>query len=169
MQLKYYLVTVLVLCLSSGQIRAQEIEGPESEELEKILTETLDDSEYVEEKRCLSSHEYHKVDILDSGHLVFRGRKDRIWLNILRNNCSGLRKGLTLQFEMHGRRVCRMGFLKGIQSFSDRHTPTAICVLGSFEKITEEQLALLEESLAKQKENSVVRSTKKAARAAKKQ
>ncbi len=168
MSLKYYLATLLTLCMCFfGLIHAAETEDTKSEELEKILSETLDDSEYVDEIRCLRSHEYHKVDILDSGHLVFKGRKNRIWLNILRNNCSGLRKGMAMQFEMHGRRVCRLDFFKGIESFNDRHTPTAICTLGSFEKVTEEQLALLEESLAKEKQSKVVRSTKKAAKAAK--
>jgi len=168
MQAKYYLIAIFVLGVGlPGPVFSQEIKASEAEELEKILSETLDDSEYVDEKRCLRSHEYQKVDILDSGHLVFRGRKDKIWLNSLRNNCSGLRKGLILQFQMHGRRVCRMDFFQGLQSFSDRNRPTATCVLGAFEQVTQEQLALLEESLAKQKNNKVVRSTKKAARAAK--
>jgi hypothetical protein len=174
MSLKYCLTTILVLCLSvPGLIHATEAEAEavakesSAEELEKVLSQTLDDSEYVDEKRCLRSHEYNKVEIINSGHLVFKGRKNRIWLNTLRNNCSGLRKGMAMQFEMHGRRVCRLDFFKGIRSFNDRHTPTATCTLGSFEQVTEEQLALLEESLAKEKESKVVRSTKRAAKAAK--
>ena len=169
MHLIFRLIAALLVFIALPvQALAQGVEGSEAEQLEKILSETLDDSEYVDEQRCLRSHEYQKVDILDSGHLIFKGRKGRLWLNTLRNNCSGLRKGLTLQFEMHGRRVCRLDFFKGILSYADRNTPTAICVLGSFEAVTEEQLALLEEALAKERDNKVVRSTKKAAKAAKK-
>ncbi|MBV1906668.1 MAG: hypothetical protein KUG75_11365 [Pseudomonadales bacterium] len=129
-------------------------------DLETILSEPLDDSEYIVTERCLSSHEYTNVDILDSGHLLFYGRRGKIWLNELRSTCTGLRKGLVLQFDMRDRRLCNRNYFSGINSFSSSGHVTARCVLGLFELVTEEQVMLLEESLAKEKTSDVLHSRK---------
>ena len=167
------LAVLLLTCMAGNAMQiaaatASETEAERAEDidLQKILSETLDDSEYVETRRCLRSHEYKRVEILDSGHVLFHGRKNQVWLNKLRRNCSGLRKGLVLRFDLHGKRACQMDFFSGLNSFRDVRAPTAICVLGEFELVTDEQVAMLKESLAKQKNSKVLRSVNKANKAA---
>jgi len=159
-------VSYFVVCALLGfgaPVLSVEKDDETDTDLESILTQPLEDSEYKEVDRCLRSADYRKVEIIDYGHLVFYGRRGDIWLNQLRHNCSGLRPKMTLQFEMHGRRLCSLDFFKGIERISSR-MPTANCILGDFEKVTEEQIALLVDSLAKEKETDVIRRTNKAAK-----
>ncbi len=116
--------------------------------VEEILNSTLDESAYGEVSRCLPSHTYDRVEILDDRHLVFYGRRNQVWLNKLRHKCPGLRRRDALKFDITGSRLCELDSVTAIESrgFGIDET-SAKCALGSFQEIPAEQAALLMEQI----------------------
>ena len=44
-------------------------------------------------RRCLGDMDYRHFRALDEKHILFEGRRDRLWVNTLRTRCSDLRFG----------------------------------------------------------------------------
>ena len=119
-------------------------EPTKAERLEAILTEALPESEYREMSRCLWANNYRSVEVLNDRYLIFRGNKDRVWINRLRNRCHGLRKNQILVFERTGMRLCSTDT---VSTHSYGFGISARCMLGEFEKIDELRADALEEAL----------------------
>lgn len=123
-----------------------------------ILGEPIDASARSAEKRCLSDHEFRSFRVLDDQHLLFHGRRDRIWLNRLRMRCPDLRRAQTLQVRTHSitGRICDMDSFKAADWFPwpwYRRWPwhwasswgtTMNCTLGTFRPVTPDQAERLE-------------------------
>jgi hypothetical protein len=168
------LITLLLALalLGSGAVRADTdapTEADEAQDLEaavsEILSRPVDDDEYGETQRCITTAQYRQIDVLDERRVAFVGRRGQIWLNQLRNVCAGLQKRHAIELHSSGMRTCRQDSFYGVdaslsQAFmrrdglgrpdplgahSARQTPR--CMLGDFERISEEQLALLKEAL----------------------
>lgn len=104
--------------------------------------------DYARTERCLSTHEYRSVEVLDENHLLFTGMsRDRLWLNKLRTRCPGLRRHDTLAFELRSNQLCNLDTATVIDRFLfwERTGPT--CSLGEFEQLTPGQAELLREAL----------------------
>ena len=120
------------------------VEQTKAERLQAILTETLPESEYRELTRCLSTRVYRRVEILSDQYLIFKGSRNRVWVNRLRHRCPGLRRHHILKFDLFGQNICDMDRVSAIdRSFGDI---SASCSLGPFEEIDEQRAAALKEA-----------------------
>ena len=123
----------------------QALEQAKEEAIEDILNTPLAAEDYnTEDSRCLSSHEYRSVDVLDDQHVVFRGSGERLWMNQLRTRCVGLRQDEVLRFEMRSNRVCDMDTFQSLDQGLGFIRASGTCTLGTFTPITPEQLEAIE-------------------------
>lgn len=139
-------VTLSGWVFAAGATRAEEppVAGI-SPEARAILDDVLPAGSYSATGACVSLRSVRKVDVLDSGHILFSARREA-WLNRLALNCRGLRPGQLLEFSQYGSRLCRHDTLlareRGIAAGED-FPPR--CRLGSFEKVDLQQAAMLRE------------------------
>lgn len=118
-------------------------EAAKQETIADILSQPLAAEEYGQDERCLSTHVYDQVDILDDQHVVFRGRGDKLWLNKLRNRCIGLKRNDVLQFRVRDSRICDLDTFEGVDSLL-WGIRSGTCTLGTFRPVTPEQLEAIE-------------------------
>lgn len=90
---------------------------------------------YAVTSQCLSTSLYRNVEIIDDQHLLFRGSRDRAWMNELRSPCTGLRRNDTLLFELHGSRACKADRVSVIETFMGFRRTGPSCALGEFKPI----------------------------------
>ena len=114
-----------------------------AERLETILTETLPESAYRDTTRCLWANAYRSVEVLSDRYLIFQGKRDRVWINRLRNRCRGLRNDQILVFKRYGTRLCDTDQVSGS---SRGFGISASCMLGEFEEIDEQRANALKEA-----------------------
>jgi hypothetical protein len=136
---------------AEGESQAEEL--PVLEDIETILTQPLDQAEYVESQRCLSRYKFDRVEFLDNEHVLFIGRGGKAWLNTLRAPCVGLRRRDIPRFEYRGaNQLCNLDTFVGLDSnFSGFSRSSASCALGSFQPVTQEQVALLKATVESRK------------------
>lgn len=124
------------------------------ERLDALLAETLPADEYRETKRCLSRYQYRKIDILSQDYLLF-SKNDEYWLNKLKNRCPGLRYDAILTTTPKGTSsLCqgdpvyatsRMDLDRGFDAGGRPLGYQGMCILGEYQSISAEQVALLRE------------------------
>jgi hypothetical protein len=102
--------------------------------------------------RCLPELQYRGMLPLDEKHLLFTGKGDRQWVNILRHRCHDLRHGSVLRVRSHSSsRICDTDrfavddwFEWPWYSRAPWHwgawSTGMTCTLGSFYPVTEAQL-----------------------------
>ncbi len=131
-------------CLAATDSSQEEL--PSS--VEEILSGAPRPEDYSDSVTCLQRNDYQQVEVLNRELLLFKGRRDKFWLNRLRQPCIGLRRTDTLAFEMRDNRLCNLDTFSGIGSFGrPLERTSARCGLGKFETISPEQVKLLKESL----------------------
>ena len=116
--------------------------------VEEVLASSLSEADYGKPERCLQTSEYTRIEVLDKKHLLFEGRGGKYWLNTLRNECPGLRKGAILQLDLTSSRVCNLDTVTAIESrrfYFDRVSAT--CSLHEFVAIPEEQAEFLKNEI----------------------
>lgn len=120
-------------------------------DIDEILSYELDKTEFGEAKNCLSRSEYQSFRALGDRHLLFEGRSDRQWVNVLRGRCAGLRGDSTFILKQtSGNRTCDMDRFEVV----DRSSLTqgiagtgAVCALGEFRPVAKAQLHEIETRL----------------------
>jgi hypothetical protein len=158
----------MVLSAATPAPTAAAVEPALSARVQEILNRAVDDEPSISDvHRCLVRGRFHRAEILDDQLVVFIGRGDNVWLNQLSSRCLGLHGGLKLEMHTNGIRICRRDSVYGSDFSAMRdligvsETPhagvasraiqagrrTARCTLGPFEKITRDQLRLLQETL----------------------
>lgn len=131
------------------------------EEITAILSEPLVAEQYGEPRRCLSDREYRDFRAIDDRRILFKGRREELWLNTLPIRCPDLRHSSVLVVKsVHSMgRMCDMDtFMVG--DWFDwpwyRRWPwhwgwgwgaSATCSLGEFQPVTEAQVEAIEEAL----------------------
>jgi hypothetical protein len=105
------------------------------------------EGERGEIERCINTIEYQSVEILDSEHLVFKGRGDKRWLNQLRMKCPGLRRHDTLSFEIRSNRLCEFDSFRSVDLTGYRGATSPRCSLGRFEPVSPDQVQMLKDAL----------------------
>ena len=119
-------------------------------DIDDILTYELDPAEYGEQKNCLYTHDYRSFRPLGNRHLLFEGRNDKQWVNVLRGRCPGLHKDSKFIMRPNvSNRVCDKDQFD-IADHIDPYTlsgkgPT--CVLGEFKPVTAAQVEEIENRL----------------------
>ena len=85
-----FVATLLTIggCATSpeAEMRRQNMEA----DIDEILTYELDETEYGGPENCLSNQKYRSFRAIGDRHLLFEGRRDKQWVNILRGRCAGL-------------------------------------------------------------------------------
>ena len=120
-------------------------------DIDEILSYELDKTEFGDAKNCLSTNEYRSMRALGDRHLLFKGRKDKLWVNVLRGRCPGLRNDSTFIMNptMSGR-TCDKDRFEVIERFGgslSRGISGPMCVLGEFKPVAKGQLEEIETRL----------------------
>ncbi len=141
-------------CAASPEVedRRKAIEA----DIDEILSLPLDPAEYGEVKRCLSDMEFRGYRAIDDRHILFEGRRGKLWMNTLRGRCSDLRYGDVLVVrQFSSSRMCDGDQFRVTDWFDSpwyRRWPWQwgtgpICVLGKFQPVTEAQVEEIEARL----------------------
>ena len=156
-----------VACLGAASSeKAEQGEGaPEAQiTAEEILANPLGDEAYQQSARCLSSGKYRRVEIMNNQVLIFHGRGDQKWLNILPNRCHGLQGDMVPQFEKRGMRLCERDQFSGQPRFR-LDAPSMPCSLGRFHATTSDGITAIRDALeASQRTKTVKRTVRSADR-----
>ena len=142
----FVLVTLMVLTVAGCAAKAEKKTPPLT--VDAILANTLTESDYGKEERCLQLSSYQKIRVLDKEHLLFEGRGDKVWLNKLRIACPGLRPNAVLQLDVRSSSVCNLDTVTSIEVrrlYVDKLSAT--CSLGSFVQIPREQAEFLKKEI----------------------
>ena len=119
-------------------------------DVETILNNPLDPSEYQDAERCISSRDYRRIEVLDEFNILFVGRR-ATWLNRLRTRCAGLEQDMIIYVSQRSSRVCTLDHFRGAER-GGFGIPTPTCVLGDFERIDEGQVEGLRGAIVSERE-----------------
>jgi len=128
------------------------------EDIDTILNTQLESSEYSETQNCIYTRSYDGIEIIDERHLLFKGKRGKAWINQLRHRCTGLTGDKILFIDIRGSRLC-MADTFSAREKGDNFTISPLCRFGKFQAVSEEQLPLLHEALAKYAETRTVHKT----------
>ena len=140
---------ILAGCATSpeDESRRQNMEA----DIDEILTYELDKTEFGEPKNCLSTNEYRSFRALGNRHLLFEGRRDKLWVNVLRGRCPGLRDDSTFIMRQNvGGRTCdkdRFEVIEQAGSSISGSIAGATCMLGEFKPVAKAQVEEIETRL----------------------
>jgi hypothetical protein len=147
MRITSLVLAILVVSIAAGCAANAEKKVPPLT-VDEILANSLTESDYGKEERCLQLSDYQKIRVLDKRHLLFEGRGDKVWLNKLRIDCPGLRRNAVLQLEVRNTSVCNLDSVTSIEVrrlFVDKVSAT--CSLGPFVQIPREQAEFLKKEI----------------------
>ena len=148
--------TVAALLLLSGCATSPEAEDRRQAmeaDIDEIMNYKLDAAEFGEAKRCLSENEYRSFRPLGDRHILFEGRRDKQWVNVLRGRCTDLRHDNALVVKsFSARRMCdsdRFAVTDFFGAGSYGRGATALasgptCVLGEFRPVAQAQVKEIE-------------------------
>lgn len=154
MNVRYGVRVLAALLLVTGCATSPE-EEDRREAIEADILDILSLSlgEDVKPVRCLSELQYRGIRPLDEKHLLFTGKGDKQWVNILRHRCHDLRHGSVLRVRLHSTmHICSTDrfavddwFEWPWYSRAPWHwgawSTGMTCTLGEFYPVTEAQLA----------------------------
>jgi len=159
-----WIVLCPLLCLggadSAHAEAATDMETDESQEMvfspevEAILSETPDGEGYGELEKCINVRSIRGTEVLDDRHVVFEMPSRKYYLVQFKHSCHQLRRSVTISYESRGNQLCRLDYLRAIDSFS----PGSIgppCSIPGFYPVTSEQIALLKETLKARRQAEV--------------
>ena len=132
--------------------------SPEVEERRKAMEADIDDilsiehdpAEVGEIKNCLSESEFRSYRALGRRHLLFEGRRNRQWVNVLRGRCPGLNdNSVFIMAPNVPGRLCDSDRFNLIDRFDSltRGSTSPSCVLGEFRPVVEAQVKQIEKLL----------------------
>ena len=157
----FALMIALLACSCASSPEQTKRRAQAQQDINAILTQTSDASEYTETKRCLSAAEYRSFRALNDQYIVFEGTRDQLWINQLSIRCPDLRNAHVLSI----RSISPMGRICKLDSFEPgdwfawpwyRRSPWrwgaqwstgASCTLGEFQAVTPAQVVALERAI----------------------
>jgi len=131
-----------------AESRRQAVEA----DIDDILSYAVDATEVGEPRRCLSESEYRDYRPLGDRHLLFEGKRDKQWINVLRARCSHLENGdFFIMEQTSARRMCASDQFQVSNRFNSTSWydlgTGATCVLGEFKPVTRAQVEEIEKRL----------------------
>lgn len=162
------ILTMLLVAAGLAAAAAEEKEPVQGDEApitaEEILANPLGEEAYQQSSRCLSTGKYRRVEIMNHQVLIFHGRGDEMWLNILPNRCMGLQPDMILSIEKRGMRLCARDQFRGVPRFRP-DAPSMPCTLGEFHPTRSENVAAIRDAIeAGRKTTTVDRTVRSAGR-----
>ena len=137
---------VLAACATSpeDERKRKEMEA----DIDDILSYEHDPLEYGEPKSCLSTSEFRSYRALGNRHLLFEGRKGKMWVNVLHGRCPGLhRDSVFIMRPMQANRLCDKDRFDAVDRLDTRTISAPTCTLGQFKPVTEAQVKEIENRL----------------------
>jgi len=117
-------------------------------DIDEIMSYELDEAEFGEPKNCLSKHEYRSFRSLGERHILFEGRNDKQWVNVLRGRCFGLRENSTyIMTPATSGRTCDKERFEAVAQSATFLSPGSVCLFGKFKPVSEGQLQEIEKRL----------------------
>lgn len=154
-----------VACVAAAPAEKPEQAVDESESAltaEEILANPLGNDAYEQSSRCLSTAKYRRVEIMNNQVLVFHGRNDEMWLNILPNRCMGLQTDMILSIEKRGMRLCARDQFRGEPRFRPDGSSMP-CSLGEFHPTRPENVTAIRDALEAGQKTTTVDKTVRSA------
>ena len=147
----WLLVTASLMAPSPLAVeQADESAPPEvPPEVQAILSQPSESSQYTAEERCLPLHRIRSVTALDGRHVVFRLGRKELYLVQFRHRCPGLGRNDPVAYEtLNGMSVCTHDAIRGLlrYGFGDNRLGPP-CGLPGFQQISDEQLDALKAAL----------------------
>ncbi len=115
--------------------------------LEEILNQDPQKEDYVEERNCISAHRIRNVKVLDEHHVIFNMRRNKRYLVQFKHRCFGLKPNQPVSYEVNSSQVCKFDSIQGLENFAGRLQAGQRCRISRFQSISEEQVAVLKETL----------------------
>ena len=122
-------------------------------DIDEIVNYQLDVSEVGTDKDCLSDKDYIRFRALGPRHLLFEGKDDKLWINVLRGPCAGLRfNDMFVTKPGTPGRLCDMDHFEALDR-SDPHVMSRVatagykCMLGVFKPAVKAQVEEIEKRL----------------------
>ena len=115
--------------------------------LEEILNQDPQKEDYVEERNCISAHRIRNVKVLDEHHVIFNMRRNKRYLVQFKHRCFGLKLNQPVSYEVNSSQVCKFDSIQGLENFAGRLQAGQRCRISGFQSISEEQVAVLKETL----------------------
>ena len=117
-------------------------------DIDEIMSYELDETEFGEPRHCLSKSQYRNFRALGDRHLVFEGRNDKQWVNVLRGRCHGLDDNSAFIIEpTSAGRVCQLDRFEAVDRSNMGMALGTACVLGEFKPVAKAQLEEIEARL----------------------
>jgi hypothetical protein len=130
---------VLAACATSPEDERKRMEM--EADIDDILSYEHDPLEYGEVKPCLSTSEYQTYRALGNRHLLFEGRKGKLWVNVLRGRCLGLHdNSVFIMRPTQANRLCDKDRFEAVDRLDMHRVGSPTCVLGEFKPVTEAQV-----------------------------
>jgi len=164
-------VLLQILAFGVGAVvQAGEVEvAPRVEvapDVRAMLSEPLPESEYTEARNCVSTMAVERTEVLDSSHILFLGRGDRVWINQLKRPCIGLEQAQVLAFDLTNARFCRFDRFRGVDTLGVRTGPSLgrsnvlagngpICTLERFEPVSPIHARVIRQALIRRRETDL--------------
>jgi len=136
-----------VVCLLGTGSAIAEQQAEEPLDLDAILGTTAGKEEYVEVTKCILRHKIRRVEVLDEKHVAFKVGRDKYYLVQLEKRCPGLNRQSTLIYETSSNRLCTRDSIRGRNGVGTAAWTGPRCRIPSFQEITEDQLALIKDTL----------------------
>ena len=126
-----------------------------NEDIDEILSLTLESEDFGEPVRCISETQYRNFEPLGDRYILFEGSRDRLWINTLRGRCFDYRDGdVLITRPFSARRLCDGDRFEVAEWFdlprrAGRLPTGPTCAFGTFQPVSQGQVdeieALLEE------------------------
>ncbi len=154
-----------VACTAAATAEKEEARDPEPQmTAEEILANPLSEEAYEQSSRCLSTGRYRRIEVMNNQILIFHGRGDNMWLNILPNRCMGLQPDMILEIEKRGMRLCARDQFRGLARLRPDGSSMP-CTLGEFHSMRTENVTAIRDALeAGHKTTTVDRTVRSAGR-----
>ena len=120
-------------------------------DIDEIMSYELDETEFGDARNCLSDTQYRNIRPLGDRHLLFEGRRDKQWVNVLRGRCAGVNDhSVFIMRPASAGRSCD----KDLFDITERAGSVvsgvgmgSTCVLGQFKPVAKAQLQEIEKRL----------------------
>lgn len=144
-------ILILTACSTPSPLAESQKQAVEAD-IDDILSYELDPTEVGEPRRCLSESAYRSYRALGDRHLLFEGRKDKQWINVLRSRCRDLNRGdMFIVRPTSSTQMCNLDRFQVADPLSTRTWRDlgtgASCALGEFIPVTKSQVEEIEKRL----------------------
>ncbi len=107
-------------------------------------------------KRCINVGSILQTRIIDDNNIVFMMRRDEMYLNTLRSNCTGLSRRGRFAYKTQTRSLCELERITVIEDGTIGQPLGRSCTLGQFRPVTMEDLAVRFEPTIRQRQNEKI-------------